>query len=293
MPLGVSAELYIGGGGVTRGYIGRPELTAERFVPDPFSATPGARLYRTGDRVRRRTDGSLEFLGRIDFQVKVRGYRIELGEIETVLERHTQVRQAVVLVREEAPGDKRLVAYVVPATVGQPPSITAVRDFLQQRLPEYMVPAAFVFLEAMPLTSNGKVDRKALPTPNGALVATSEYVAPHDELEQRLAALWSELLRVERVGLHDNFFNLGGHSLLATQVVSRIRSSFAVELSLQEFFETPTVAGLSLNIMRLSAQVDLSELESMVAQLDELDDAEVRKKLSAEPAPSPARRGTS
>jgi len=293
VPLGVSAELYIGGGGVTRGYIGRPELTAERFVPDPFSATPGARLYRTGDRVRRRTDGSLEFLGRIDFQVKVRGYRIELGEIETVLERHTQVRQAVVLVREEAPGDKRLVAYVVPATVGQPPSITAVRDFLQQRLPEYMVPAAFVFLEAMPLTSNGKVDRKALPTPNGALVATSEYVAPHDELEQRLAALWSELLRVERVGLHDNFFNLGGHSLLATQVVSRIRSSFAVELSLQEFFETPTVAGLSLNIMRLSAQVDLSELESMVAQLDELDDAEVRKKLSAEPAPSPARRGTS
>jgi len=202
----------------------------EHLQPVPLGVA--AELYS-------RADGSLEVLGRIDFQVKVRGYRIELGEIEAVLERHTQVRQAVVLVREDVPGDKRLVAYVVPASAGQQPSVTAVRDFLQQRLPEYMVPTAFVFLETMPLTTNGKMDRKALPAPDAALVATAEYVPPRNEMEQRLAALWSELLRVERVGLHDNFFNLGGHSLLATQVVSRLR---------------------------------------------ELDDAEVRKLLSAEPS---------
>ena len=282
VPPGVPGELFIGGQGVVRGYLGRPELTAERFVPDPFSASPGERLYRTGDRVCRRADGSLEFLGRIDFQVKVRGFRIEPGEIETALTQHPQVRQAVVVAREDSAGDKLLVAYVVPPAAGTPPTANVLRDFLQQRLPGYMVPSAFVALESLPLNANGKVDRKALPAPEGALAVSGAYMAPRNDTEQRLASLWGEVLRVERVGVHDNFFTLGGHSLLATQVISRLSAAFNVELPLQDFFEAPTVAELALNILRLTAQGDLTELESMMAQLDQLDDAQVQQLLASE-----------
>ena len=231
--------------GLARGYLGRPDLTAERFVPDPFSATPGARLYRTGDRVRWRADGTLEFLGRIDFQVKVRGFRIELGEVEAALQQHAQVREAVVVVREDVPGDKRLVAYVVPDSAGQPPSVTAAARLPPAAAARVHGALGLRLLEALPLTSNGKVDRKALPAPDGALVATAEYVAPRTATEQRLASVWSEVLRVERVGIHDNFFALGGHSLLATQVVARIRSAFGVELPLRALFEAPTLEALA------------------------------------------------
>ncbi|MGZ3458973.1 MAG: non-ribosomal peptide synthetase, partial [Archangium sp.] len=282
VPTGVPGELFIGGIQVGRGYLSRPELTAERFLPDPFSPLPGARLYRTGDKARWLADGNIEYLGRLDFQVKVRGLRIELGEIEAALEQHPQVRQAVVAVREDVPGDKRLVAYVVPPSAEQPPPATDLRDFLKRKLPEYMVPSAFVPLEALPLNSSGKVDRKALPAPDGALASAAEYVAPRNDTEQRLASLWCEVLRVERVGLHDNFFTLGGHSLLAIQAITLVRQRFQVELPLQDFFEAPTVAGLALNILKLTAQVDLTELESMMAQLDQLDDEEVQKLLASE-----------
>ncbi|MFY0565971.1 non-ribosomal peptide synthase/polyketide synthase [Archangium lansingense] len=243
VPAGVPGELYIGGDGLARGYLSRPELTAERFLPNPFGA-PGTRLYRTGDLARWRPDGVLEFLGRDDKQVKVRGYRIELSEVESALLAHPFVREAVAIVREDVPGDKRLVAYVV-ASPAQALDAGTLRSFLQQRLPEFMLPSAFVHLDALPLTSNAKVDRKALPAPDGALSSTAEYVAPRSETEQRLASLWCEVLRVQRVGLHDNFFTLGGHSLLATQVISRIRAAFDVELPLRSLFETPTLEALA------------------------------------------------
>ncbi|MGZ3460091.1 MAG: non-ribosomal peptide synthetase, partial [Archangium sp.] len=203
VPRGVSGELYLGGVGQARGYLNRPELTAERFVPDPFSPEPGARLYRTGDRVRFLADGSLEYQGRIDFQVKVRGFRIEPGEIEVVLGQHESVRDAAVLAREDVPGDRRLVAYVV-ARPGQALDVSALRGFAQRRLPDFMVPAAFVVLEALPLTPNGKVDRKALPAPEAPL-APASHVPPRDELEQRLADIWAQVLRVERVGRQAHF----------------------------------------------------------------------------------------
>ncbi|NPC80488.1 amino acid adenylation domain-containing protein, partial [Pyxidicoccus fallax] len=244
VPMGVPGELFIGGDGLARGYVGQPSLTAERFIPDRFSGIPGARLYRTGDRVRWRADGLLDFLGRADSQVKLRGFRIEPGEIEAALTAQPGVRQALVLVREDRPGDKRLVAYVVGAPDMQ---VEALRAALKQRLPDYMVPSAFVPLEALPLTPNGKVDRKALPAPTqGADAGT--FVAPRTPTEEKLATLWSEVLGVPRVGAEDNFFELGGHSLLATQVVSRIRASLGVELPLRELFRTPTVSALAARV---------------------------------------------
>ncbi|WP_366934966.1 non-ribosomal peptide synthase/polyketide synthase [Pyxidicoccus fallax] len=245
VPVGVPGELYVGGDGLAWGYLGRPDLTAERFVPHPFSAIPGARLYRTGDRVRWRKDGTLDFLGRTDFQVKVRGFRIEPGEVEAVVRQFAGVREAVVVVREDVPGDKRLVAYVVAETDEELES-RAVRAFLQQKLPEYLVPSAVVVLPALPLSPNGKVDRKALPAPDApASDEAIEYVAPRTEAERQLALFFSELLRAERVGAHDSFFDLGGHSLLATQLVSRVRAAFGVEMPLRDLFEAPTVAGLA------------------------------------------------
>ncbi|RKG80214.1 amino acid adenylation domain-containing protein, partial [Corallococcus sp. CA049B] len=245
VPVGVAGELFLGGEGVARGYLNRPDLTADRFIPDAFSATPGARLYRTGDVVRWRADGMLDYLGRADFQVKVRGFRIELGEIEAALLKHPQVHAAVVLAREDSPGDKRLVAYVVP-TEGTGSALTAdvLKDWLKQLLPEHMRPSTFLVLESLPLNANGKVDRKALPAPQAAALE-STYVAPRTPAEEQLAALFTQVLRVERVGIHDDFFALGGHSLLATQLVSRVRSTFRVELPLRALFEAPTVAALA------------------------------------------------
>jgi amino acid adenylation domain-containing protein len=251
VPIDVPGELYLGGAGVARGYLGRPALTAERFVPDPFGpsagAEPGGRLYRTGDRVRWRPNGTLEFLGRLDQQLKLRGFRIEPGEIETVLGRHPAVRTAVVIAREDVPGDPRLVAYVVPE--GGPLDVRELRHFLEQRLPEYMVPAAILVLESVPLSPNGKLDRSALPPPGGTEPGDREgYVPPRTPVEEILADIWATVLRLERVGIRDNFFALGGHSLLATQVVSRVRAAIGVELPLRALFEEPTVADLATRV---------------------------------------------
>uniref|UniRef100_UPI003B3A4898 amino acid adenylation domain-containing protein n=1 Tax=Longimicrobium sp. TaxID=2029185 RepID=UPI003B3A4898 len=237
-PIGVPGELHVGGAQVTRGYLGRPGLTAERFVPDPFSADGGARMYRTGDLGRWRADGTLEYLGRTDFQVKVRGFRIELGEIEAVLRGHQSVADCVVMAREDA-GDQRLVAYVVGDV-----DTDALRAHVRRGLPEYMVPSAFVSLDALPLTANGKLDRKALPAPEFAADA-DRHVAPRTPAEEVMAGIWAEVLQLERVGVKQSFFDLGGHSLLATRVVSRVRELFGVELPLRALFEGPTVAQLA------------------------------------------------
>jgi hypothetical protein len=269
VPVGVPGELYIGGMGLTRGYLRRPALTAERFVPDPFSSMPGARLYRTGDRVRYRADGEVEFLGRFDFQVKLRGFRIELGEIEAALCLHPAVEQAVVLLREDTPGEPRLVAYA-RLHEEQPADATMLRGFLKERLPGYMVPAAFVVLDTLPLTSTGKVDRAALPAPEAGASPVSTFVAPRNETEHQLALLLSELLGAPQVGVHDDFFDLGGHSLLATRAVARIRTLLEVDLPVQDLFEHSTVERLALRILQLQAeQLDLGRLEELLANLDE------------------------
>jgi amino acid adenylation domain-containing protein len=238
-PTGVPGELYIGGVQVGRGYLGRPELTAERFVPDAFGDRPGARLYRTGDLARWRPEGTVEFLGRVDFQVKVRGFRIEPGEIEARLAEHPDVREAVVLAQGAGSGDRRLVAYYVAAEAVE---VEALRTHLSERLPEYMVPTAFVRLDSLPLTSNGKLDRRALPSPAGDAYATRAYEAPVGEIEEALAGIWSQVLGVERVGRRDHFFELGGHSLRAVQVVSRVRQLLHVEAALGEIFLRPVLA---------------------------------------------------
>ena len=253
VPVGVAGELCVGGVGLARGYLNRPDLTAEKFIPDPFSQQPGARLYRTGDLVRWLPNGNIQFLGRIDQQVKVRGFRIEPGEIEAVLREIPGVKDVIVLAREDIPGDKRLVAYLV---CDEPkPSVQALREKLSAQLPDYMVPSAFVFLEAMPLTPNGKIDRRALPKPElDRSMAQAEYVAPRDETEEKLCAIVGDLLHLDKVGIHDNFFELGGHSLLATQFMSRLRTDFQVELPLITLFEKPTVAQLAEEIAKAKLQ---------------------------------------
>ncbi|MDB4967396.1 MAG: non-ribosomal peptide synthetase, partial [Myxococcales bacterium] len=247
---GVPGDLYVGGVGVGRGYVGDPSRTASVFLPDPFaSGRPGARLYRTGDRARHRADGALEFLGRKDGQVKVRGHRIELGEIESRLRALPEVRDAALAVRGGHGGEAQLVAYVVLHDPGA--GTATLRAQLEAELPKYMVPSAFVRLEALPLTPNGKVDKKALPAPDGGLAELAErYLAPRTPTEERLAAIWGELLGLERVGVHDDFFEIGGHSLLATRTVSRIRTSFSVQLALKTLFEASTVAALAGEIDR-------------------------------------------
>ncbi|HEX5759683.1 MAG TPA: amino acid adenylation domain-containing protein, partial [Thermoanaerobaculia bacterium] len=245
VPVGVPGELFVGGAGLARGYRGRPDLTAERFVPDAWSGEPGARLYATGDLVRRRRDGELEFLGRTDHQVKVRGFRIELGEIEAVLAAHPAVRQAVVVAREEKDsGEKRLVGYVVPQN-GETVDGDALRAHLAAKLPDYMVPAAFVLLPGLPLTPNGKVDVRALPEPEPSAEGEEGHVAPRTPMEELLAGVWARVVGVPRVGAHDHFFRLGGHSLLATQALSRVRDATGAEVPLATLFEEPVLAGFA------------------------------------------------
>jgi amino acid adenylation domain-containing protein len=248
VPVGVAGELYIGGDGVARGYLNRPGLTAERFVPDPFSQEGGTRLYRTGDVVRYVEGGELEFVGRADDQVKVRGYRVELGEVEAALRELEGVAECVVVAREDEGGDKRLAAYVVRGGGGETgDSVEAakLRKRLRERLPEYMIPSSFVVLDKLPLTANGKVDKRALPEPEREAGGGGEYVAPRTPAEEVLCGIWAEVLGVERVGVGDDFFEMGGHSLLATQVVSRVREAFGVEVGLREMFERPRVEGLA------------------------------------------------
>ncbi|MFZ1010470.1 MAG: amino acid adenylation domain-containing protein [Candidatus Sulfotelmatobacter sp.] len=251
VPVGVSGELYIGGDGLARGYLNRPELTAERFVPDPFASKNtggGGRLYRTGDLVRWQVDGNLEYLGRLDQQVKIRGFRIELEEIEAVLERHPSVARCVVLAREDQPGERRLVAYVVKKTGVPWPNASGLEEYLKVSLPEYMVPTVFVELEKLPLNHNGKIDRKALPQPDRD-TPEEEYVGPRDATEETLCQLWQEVLRRERVGIHDDFFSMGGHSLLAVLIIARIKLAFAIEIPLSALFAGPTVAKMAKHIV--------------------------------------------
>jgi amino acid adenylation domain-containing protein len=275
VPLGVPGELFIGGAGVGRGYDGRPDLTAERFVPDPFSPVPGARLYRTGDVGRYRDDGRLEFSGRADFQVKVRGYRIELGEIESLMRTHPEVGEVVAMVREA-----KLVGYFVPrrglsSGSADAELVAQLRGFLRELLPEYMLPSVLMPLARMPLTRNGKVDRGALPDPATAQREAAPYEAPTSELEQRIAAIWQEALKVERVGLHGNFFDLGGHSLLMVQVHEKLSAAFGRRFSMVELFQHPTVASLAKYIAQQSAP-DVAQDAKQQAR-----DERARKQLQA------------
>ncbi len=275
VPLGVAGELCIGGDGVARGYLHRPELTATAFIPDPFSTEPGARLYRTGDLVRYLHDGQLQFLGRVDDQVKLRGVRIELGEIEATLRRHTSVREAVAVVREFAVGDPRLVIYAV---VNDEVDQAALREYLRGKLPEYLLPSAFVLLEKLPLLPSGKVNKNALPAPEITREAVAdEYVAPRTAMEEMIANIWSELLGVERVGVYDNFFELGGHSLLAARIIVRLRDKFAVDVPLRIMFDTPNVADLALAVMeRQTEMLHLSETNNVLAELQSLSEEEAQ-----------------
>jgi pristinamycin I synthase 3 and 4 len=249
VPVGVVGEMYVGGVGVARGYLKRPELTAERFVADPFVGESGARMYQTGDLGRWLADGTIEFVGRNDNQVKIRGFRIELGEIEARLAEHPEVHEAVVLAREDTAGEKRLVAYYTASSIGEAeedsPSAERLRLHLSAVVPEYMVPAAYVRMERLPLTPNGKLDRKSLPTPEADAYAATVYEEPRSETERVLAGIWAELLMVERVGIHDNFFIIGGHSLIAARVATRMNESFNVDIPLRRMFESPTIAQLA------------------------------------------------
>ncbi len=244
VPQGVSGEIYIGGAGVTRGYLNRPELTAERFVADPFRMTSDARMYKTGDLARWLFDGSVEYLGRNDFQIKIRGFRIEIGEIEAALRQHPHLREAAVGVYEPAPGDKRLAAYLVTEEDFMP-SVSKLRDFLKKKMPEFMVPSVFIFIDALPITPNGKLDRNALPKPDqGRQVPDADFVAPCSQAENLLADIWGNVLKIDRVGVHDNFFELGGNSLLAVMAVSKVNERFNTDLPLGVIYQFPTVEKL-------------------------------------------------
>ncbi|MDF5715756.1 MAG: amino acid adenylation domain-containing protein [Rhizonema sp. NSF051] len=259
--IGEAGELHIGGVGLARGYLNRPELTQQKFIPNPLDSNQLARLYKTGDLARYTSDGIIEFLGRVDHQVKIRGFRIELGEIEAKLSQHSALQQTLVIAREDVPGDKRLVAYVVAqAQVTQ----MELRSFLRDKLPEHMVPATFVFLDAMPLSPNGKVDRRALPSPDASdLIDASSFVSPRNSTEEVLAVLWAEVLGFERLGIHNNFFELGGHSLLATQVISRTRQAFNADIPLQLLFEKPTIADFAIAIAQLPKNSGASQNQSI------------------------------
>jgi amino acid adenylation domain-containing protein len=276
LPIGVVGELHIGGVGLARGYLNRPELTAEKFIANPFASldpplTPldkggeqPSKLYKTGDLARYLPDGDIEYLGRIDNQVKIRGFRIELGEIEAVLLSHPQVREAVVLVNEsDRPEDRALVAYIVP----NDPACTTqlLREFVKRQLPDYMIPAYWLVLEKLPLTSNGKIDRRALPLPNPELHRSVDYVAPKNPTQEAIAAIFGQVLKLEKVGIDDNFFEIGGNSLQATQVISRLRESFSLELPLRRLFEQPTVADLALAVTDIHAT--LQKLQTPIDNL--------------------------
>jgi len=246
VPIGVAGELHIGGDGLARGYLKRPELTAERFIAHPLNPDPRARLYKTGDLVRYLPNGNIEFLGRIDHQVKIRGFRIELGEIETVLRQHSAINDAVVVAREDTPGDKRVVAYFV-ATPGAAPTTAELRAFMKEKLPEYMLPSVFVTLRSMPLTPNGKVDRRALPAPEQAdLAPKGTFVAPKDAVESRLVQIWESVLSVRPIGITDNYFELGGHSLVAVRLMKRIEEAFGKTLPIATLLQAPTIEQLAV-----------------------------------------------
>ncbi|BAZ09547.1 amino acid adenylation domain-containing protein [Calothrix sp. NIES-4071] len=277
VPFEVPGELYVGGASVARGYLNQPTLTSERFIPNPF--VEGDTLYRTGDLVRRLPDGNLEFLGRIDTQVKIRGFRIELEEIEKTLNQHPDTNQALVIVREDEPGNKYLVAYIL--TKDNPPTASTLRNFLSKKLPDYMIPAAFVFLEAFPLTPNGKINRRALPAPDTSQRNLDiDFVAPRTPTEQELATIWTEVLKLKQIGIYDNFFELGGHSLLATQVISRLREAFSLDFPLRYIFENPTIAQLAQKVIEQQIeQAENDALAQILSEVNQLSEEEVTQQL--------------
>jgi amino acid adenylation domain-containing protein len=272
VPVGIPGELHIGGAGLARGYLNRPKLTQEKFIPNPFSNYPDSRLYKTGDLARYLPDGNIEYLGRIDNQVKIRGFRIELGEIETLLNQYPQVQSSVIIAREDTPGNKRLVAYVVPQKEATPPpnelrqflkevpqkeakpTPNELRQLLKEKLPEYMIPNAFVIMESLPLTPNGKIDRRALPAPEQSYERTDKFILPRNPIEEILVTIWTEVLKVQQISINENFFELGGHSLLATQLISRIRTNLSIEIPLRSLFAAPTIEELSQQIQQLQQQ---------------------------------------
>jgi hypothetical protein len=292
VPAGAAGELYIGGLGVTRGYLNRPDLTAERFVPDPWSPTPGARLYRTGDLARWLPGGVLDYLGRVDHQVKIRGFRIETGEIEAALTGHPSVRQAVVVARDDG-GDRRLAAYVVHDLPGGPDGSSGdaalfaeLRQLLRRSLPEPMVPSAFMALPALPLTPNRKVDRKALPRPERPVVTTA-YELPESGLEQAIAGLWQEVLEVERIGLHDNFFELGGHSLLMARLQTRLKETLGHHVAMVDLFSHPTVGSLARFLTEGDAVAAPEETEGRIEKgKSRLHQLRQGRKATGEAAPT-------
>jgi acyl-coenzyme A synthetase/AMP-(fatty) acid ligase/acyl carrier protein len=270
VPDGEAGEIYIGGAGLARGYRNQPELTREKFIPNPFSSCLGSRLYKSGDLARRLPDGQIAFLGRVDEQIKIRGFRIEPAEIVKVLDEHPDVQSSVVVAREIAPGDRQLVGYFVPAGGGVP-SLAKLRNFLAARLPEYMVPAMFVALQAIPLNASGKVDRAALPPPSGdSTLRDDAFVAPSTPIQERLAAIMASLLGLDRVSIEDNFFLLGGHSLLGTQLIARLRDAFGVELPLRTIFDAPTVSKLAAEVEAL-----------LIAKLEAMSEVEAQNLLEA------------
>jgi acyl-coenzyme A synthetase/AMP-(fatty) acid ligase/acyl carrier protein len=280
VPVGVVGELHIGDEGLARGYLNRPELTAEKFIPHPLSDKPGARLYRTGDLARYLTDGNIEFLGRMDSQVKIRGYRIELGEIDAVLSQHPAVLEALVVAQNDAL-NKRLVAYVVHRP-GADTSVNELREFLKQKLPDYMIPSVFVVLDALPLTPNGKVDHRALPAPDQSRPELEQsYYGPRTPVERKLAEIWAEILKLKKVGVHDNFFALGGHSLLATQVMSRVGSIFRIKLPLRSLFELPTVKELAEAIVTKQATtLDNDALMGILTEIENSSDTQAERAMT-------------
>jgi hypothetical protein len=278
-PRGVTGELYIGGVQVGRGYLNRPNLTAERFVANPYGAA-GSRMYRTGDRARYRGDGQLEYWGRADQQVKIRGFRIEPGEIETTLLRYPGIQRAVVLAREDESGEKRLVGYVVQAPDAEPVSPTQLREHLKSKVPEYMIPAAWVVLDELPLTPNGKVDRHRLPEPQ--MSDPLRYVAPRTPTEEVLAQIWAEVLKLDQVGVEEDFFELGGHSLLATQVITRVRNATQLDVEVRTLFEAPTITEFALRLTALQYAKESearSADEALQAKVREMTDDEVAREL--------------
>ncbi|GAC1398968.1 MAG: hypothetical protein NVS4B12_14990 [Ktedonobacteraceae bacterium] len=269
VPIGEVGELYIGGAGLAKGYLNRPELTAEKFIPHPFSSEPGAQLYKTGDLVRYLVDGQIAFVGRTDHQVKIRGYRIETNEIVSVLNRHSSIRASVVVAQEDAPGSKHLVAYIV-LVPDESMSVASLRETLATRLPDYMIPTIFVVLESLPQTPNGKVDRNALPTPDETNILQDEIIAlPTTPLEERLVEIVAPLLGLTQVSIDDNFFMIGGHSLLGTQVIMRIAETFGVELTLRSLFNAPTIRELAVEVEQL-----------IFAKIEAMSDDEVQQLLA-------------
>lgn len=262
VPIGVTGEIYISGEGLARGYLNHPGITSEKFIPRPFSRQPGMRLYKTGDLARYLSNSNIEFLGRIDNQVKIRGFRIELGEIEALLNQHPEVQETVVISREDVPGNKRVVAYVVPQSKSAT-TVNELRNFAKDKLPEFMVPSAIVLLKELPLSPNGKVDRKALPAPEQVRSdLTGEFVPPRTPVEEMLTQIWAEVLKVEKVGIYDNFFELGGHSLLTTQLLAKVKETFNLDISLRSLLEKPTVGGLAENIEQVcQTEVNYSTLD--------------------------------